>query len=242
METLVLDSIPFKVDIAELRRGLGMPEPAGAPELHEADDDSVRALKELAASAEKVARPKAAFKIGFIDERSADQVVIDGIRFSSRVLRVNLDPIHRVFPHVATCGEELEEWSAGVADPLDQFAADMIKELAVRDALEYLRAHICAVHAVKKLSHMNPGSLPDWPLPQQAPLFNLLGKLEALIGVRLTESFLMLPTKTVSGIFFPTEATFESCQLCPREVCPNRRAPYDRALFEARYGDQAAHA
>ena len=235
METLVLDTIPFKVDITELRRGLAMPEEAGA------DDPSARTLEELAASAEKVARPKAAFKIGFIDERAADEVVIDGIRFASRVLRVNLDPIHRVFPHVASCGKELDEWSEGVADPLDRFAADLIKELAVRAALDSLVAHICAGHAIKKLSHMNPGSLPDWPLPQQAPLFELLGDLKALIGVRLTESFLMLPTKTVSGIFFPTETTFESCQLCPREVCPNRRAPYEQALYESHYAVKSAH-
>jgi predicted transcriptional regulator len=59
--------------------------------------------------------------------------------------------------------------------------------------------------------------------------------------VRLTESFLMLPTKTVSGIFFPTEATFESCQLCPREECPNRRAPYEQALYESHYAVKSAH-
>ncbi len=242
METLVLDTIPFKVDIAELRRALGMSEAPGAVDQAGVDDGSALALEELAASAEKVAKPKAAFKIGFIDKRSADEVVIDGIRFQSRVLRVNLDPIHRVFPHVATCGRELEEWSQSIEDPLDRFTADMIKELAVRDAHEYLRAHISTGHAIAKLSHMNPGSLADWPLPQQGPLFELLGDLEALIGVRLTESFLMLPTKTVSGIFFPTEATFESCQLCPREVCPTRRAPYDKALFESRYAEKAAHA
>jgi hypothetical protein len=241
MATLVLDTIPFKVDIAELRRRLGMPEGPSTSKPAGVDHDSARALEELAGSAEKVARPKAAFKIGFIDERSAGEVVIDGIRFASRVLRVNLDPIHRVFPHVATCGKELEEWSEGIADPVDRFAADLIKELAVRDALEYLRAHICAKHAITKLSHMNPGSLPDWPLPQQAPLFELLGDLESLIGVRLTESFLMLPTKTVSGIFFPTEATFESCQLCPREVCPSRRAPYEQALYESRYAVKGAN-
>ncbi len=88
---------------------------------------------------------------------------------------------------------------------------------------------------------MNPGSLPDWPLPQQLPLFQLLGDVEGLIGVHLKESFLMVPTKTVSGIFFPTETRFESCQLCPREDCPGRRAPYDAALFQSRYGQSASH-
>jgi hypothetical protein len=132
METIVLDSIPFRVDLAELRRRLGVPEEAGA------DDGAGHALEKLAAAAERVARPKAAVKISFVDERSTDEVVLDGVRFSSRVLKVNLDPVHRAFPHVATCGRELEDWSVGLADPLESFAGDQIKELALRAALDHL--------------------------------------------------------------------------------------------------------
>ena len=35
-----------------------------------------------------------------------DSVVVDGITFKSRVLRVNLEQTHRVFPYLATCGTE----------------------------------------------------------------------------------------------------------------------------------------
>jgi len=45
----------------------------------------------------------------------------------------------------------------------------------------------------------------------------------------------MVPVKSVSGILFPTEESFASCQLCPREVCPGRRAPYDPDLYDAKY-------
>ena len=63
-------------------------------------------------------------------------------------------------------------------------------------------------------------------LGQQRQLFQLLGDVESSIGVRLTDSFLMIPNKTVSGILFPTEVPFYSCQLCTREACPRRRAEY----------------
>ena len=66
-------------------------------------------------------------------------------------------------------------------------------------------------------------------------LFDLLGEAPAAIGVKLLDSMLMTPTKSVSGIRFPTEETFESCQLCPMENCPNRRAPYDESLYERKY-------
>ena len=71
-----------------------------------------------------------------------------------------------------------------------------------------------------------------WPIEQQRELFALLGDVEGLIGVRLTASFLMVPTKSVSGLRFASAAEFYSCQLCRREKCPGRRAPFDRALWQ----------
>jgi hypothetical protein len=82
---------------------------------------------------------------------------------------------------------------------------------------------------------MNPGSLAEWPIGEQKLLFGLLGKVEELIGVQLTDSFLMLPIKTVSGIRFPKEGTYENCQLCPRQKCPGRKARYDEGLYQRKY-------
>ena len=59
--------------------------------------------------------------------------------------------------------------------------------------------------------------------------------MKDLIGVELTNSFLMVPSKSVSGIYFPTEIKFESCKLCPGEGCPGRQAPYDKNLLQAYY-------
>ncbi|KAH3763291.1 hypothetical protein Pelo_4857 [Pelomyxa schiedti] len=43
--------------------------------------------------------------------------------------------------------------------------------------------------------------------------------------------------KTVSGLLIPsppgdTTSQFVNCQLCPRPVCPGRRAPYDPAKWK----------
>jgi len=82
---------------------------------------------------------------------------------------------------------------------------------------------------------MSPGSLEDWPITEQPRLFKLLGEGAAATGVRLTDSCLMLPTKSLSRLTFPSEHGFESCRLCPRERCPGRRAPYDPDLYARRY-------
>ena len=79
---------------------------------------------------------------------------------------------------------------------------------------------------------MAPGSgaADIWPITQQKQLFSIFDNVEDLIGVKLTDKYLMLPIKSVSGIFFQTETTFETCQLCLRESCIRRRSPYDADL------------
>ena len=86
-----------------------------------------------------------------------------------------------------------------------------------------------------KTATISPGSgdVTVWPIEQQRELFALFVDVENLVGVRLTESFLMTPNKSVSGIRFPTEIDFQSCQLCHRENCPGRRAPFDKKLWES---------
>ena len=233
MDTTVLDPIAFRLDFEELRKTLRIRPGSGM------EDDLLR----LAEEAEALARPKALYKIAYIDSRNEDCVVVDGVTFKSRVLRVNLEEVHRVFPYVATCGPELDEWARSIEDMLQNFWADTIKEMALRQARAALLEHLKATYRLGETSAMSPGSLADWPIQQQRPLFQLLGSLEhtdgisflPAIGVRLTDSFLMIPNKTVSGIRFPTETSFESCQLCPREGCPNRRAAYDPHLWEEKY-------
>jgi len=70
------------------------------------------------------------------------------------------------------------------------------------------------------------GSADIWPITQQKELFSIFGDVESQIGVRLTDTYLMIPIKSVSGVIFQTETTFETCQLCPREACIGRSAEY----------------
>jgi hypothetical protein len=225
MDLTILDTIPFKPDRAALVKRLRVKE--GGSYLTE--------LLRLADEAEAIARPKAIYKVAFIDERGDDSVVVDGVRLTSRVLYVNLEPVYRVFPYVATCGVELDAWARAQDDMLYKYWADVIKEIAVRDAAQAVAAHMTEQYGLGKMSLMSPGSLDDWPLSQQRPLFTILGDVEGAIGVQLTDSFLMSPNKSVSGLRFATADDFASCQLCPRENCSGRRMPYDDTLYDRKY-------
>ncbi|MGC9467970.1 MAG: vitamin B12 dependent-methionine synthase activation domain-containing protein [Anaerolineae bacterium] len=229
-QAFVLDDIAFQPQISVLAKRLRL----------KPDSGQISELKPLLNEATSLARPKAMYRLAFIDEKRADSVLIDGVELRSRVLRVNLEIAHRVFAYIATCGTELQAWGEGLDDMVHQYWADAIKELALGAAIRALDEHLHACYELGKTATMAPGSLADWPIREQRPLFRVLGDPKAAIGVELTDSFLMIPNKTVSGIRFPTEERFESCQLCPRDICPGRRAAYEPDLFERKYNKAQA--
>jgi hypothetical protein len=222
MEIIRSKSIPFKFDLEELRKQL---------HVRSGTSDS-QELERLVNEAQRIAVPRYVYRQAFVTAKGDEYVLINDVRFESRVIRVNLDKAERTFPFVCTCGMELEDWGAKVDDWLMGFWVEGIKEAALRFALDAFFTHLETSYKLGHVSTMSPGSLENWPISQQQPLFQLL---EFPGEVRLTDSLLMVPTKSVSGIVFPTDANFQSCQLCPRENCPNRRAPYDETLYEREY-------
>lgn len=216
MDTVVLNNFPFEIDVAAL-----------LTKLHITQDSSYLAeIELLAAEAQLLARPKIAYKEATIEEKGDNFVVVDKIKLTSRVLRANMEEALKAYPFVITCGTELEAWSKQYTDYFTSFCADAIKEIVLRSAVKLFEEQLDKEFGLGHAVNMNPGSLADWPITEQIHVFNLLGNGAESIGVRLTDSCLMLPLKSVSGIRFPKTGTFENCQLCPRENCPSRKAPY----------------
>jgi hypothetical protein len=225
MDPIVLDRIPFQLELEGLKK-----------KLHVKDKSSLaRDLECLVAEAQSLGRPKALYRVSFIESRGDDFITVEGVTLKSRVLRVNLDQAYRIFPYAVTSGTQLDDWTKGMTDLLTSFAADAIKEDILYQAIHHLMEHFRESHHLVQASRMSPGSLADWPIDEQRPLFKILGNTKDLIGVSLNESLMMAPTKSVSGVCFPTEVDFVSCQLCPREACPGRKASYDKNLYERKY-------
>ena len=222
---MILDPIVYQPDRETLMRRLHIK--PSSPDAGEFD--------ELVQQAQTLARPKVIFEQVSITEKDRDEIAIGGYKFSSRVLRVNLKETQQVFIYVATCGVELEDWANQLTDMLHSFWSGAIREAALYAVTDDLGRYLDEHYHMGHLSTMHPGSLKDWPLSEQRPLFNLLGDVKGAIGVELTDSLLMVPTKSVSGVIFPTEADFQSCQLCQRDDCPNRQAPYDEMLYAQKY-------
>jgi len=220
----ILDPIPFNLDIDSLIERMCLS--AGTKEARE--------LQRLVRDAVETARPKAAFKECFVEHRGKDTVTIDGVPFTSRTLFRNLQDAQRVFPFVVTCGREVDRIVYAKRDFLKAYWWEEIKSDLLQIAADYLKSVLTSTFGLAKSATMSPGSgdMGIWPIEQQQQLFSLLGAVDDAIGVQLSDSFLMSPIKSLSGICFPTEVDFRSCQLCRRNNCPSRSAPFDRALWE----------
>jgi len=218
----ILDQIPFEIKVEQVMERLHLG----------SDEKYTEIVQEIMDEVLPVICPKAMYDTKFVEHIDRDKVEIGGVLFTSRVLRVNLDKVGRVFPYIVTSGIEAENVHVPDGDLMGKFILDAIKEMVLGSAGYYLNKYVKDKFKIDKMSIMSPGSLEDWPISEQKPFFSLFGNVEELIGVKLSDSFLMFPIKSVSGIYFPTESSFASCQLCPREKCPNRRAKYDPELKE----------
>jgi hypothetical protein len=217
----IIDKIDVSISPDDLRKRLHMEKDSDMSEIMPLIDVAVQLIE-----------PRALYDVRYIEEKFDDGVIVTGRRLKSRVLRKNLDQVERVFPFVITLGPKLGEKQAASTDLLESFYLDTIGNVALNSARKHLKRHLKSQFALEKISSMAPGSLSDWPIEEQAPLFKLLGDVETAIGVKLTGSLLMLPAKSISGIYFPTETSFFSCQLCPRKGCESRKAQYSPQLAQ----------
>jgi hypothetical protein len=224
-DAIILDHIPFTIEEDGLRSILKVR--PGTKMSGELCDMIARALP--------AARPRAAFKVAAIDSLGDAHVIINGVRFDSRVLKVNLTDAKVVYPFVATCGQELAEWAKSETGALHAFWADTIMLLALGSAMTALEEYLKEKINTSQLSCMNPGSLEDWPISQQSLLFELFGSAPEKVGVCLSPQMLLYPLKSVTGIHYVAGEHFVNCSFCPRQNCPTRRAEYDPALYGKKY-------
>ena len=229
----VLTGIPCKLNIQSLLKRC---------HIQEGSDDAVQ-FEALLNEARALASPKAVYKESFIDTKGKNFVIIDGVTFVSRALRANLEKVERAFPYVATCGRELDQINVSNHGFLGPFWLDTIKSVLLGLSRTYLNTYLERRYALGKTAAMSPGSgdATVWPIEQQKELFSIFGSVNDLIGVELTDSCLMIPNKSVSGIRFPTQIDFRSCMLCHRENCSGRSAPFDRKMWESHKNKDSDH-
>ena len=172
-----------------------------------------------------------------IEHNDGHQLTVGGQIFTSRVVCVNLESSDKVYPYVFTSGRKAYEYAIGLDDDLYKFWAHGICEIALKSFGASVYKMVKEELGTENVFNMGPGSVIDWPITEQKPLFALLGDVYENTGIELSDTFLMHPIKSGSGFYYVSEKHFASCMLCPRNGCPNRKAPFDSEKFKREYGE-----
>ena len=227
MQDGILEWTPQLPDMQHLRDRLRLDE--------DSDPDDLEQLEKMLREAQTVARPRAMCRVTPIEAKGPDWVELAGVRITSALVGQKLADQEICVLSIATCGPELGAWAqAYKADVMLQFWADEIMLAYLGEAIAGLDTHMkTEIFNGTKYARLSPGSLKEWPISGQGPLFRVLGAqddgkggLVSPLGVRLTPSFLMMPEKSVSSLSFLNDTGYVNCAYCPRLRCPNRRVPY----------------
>lgn len=192
MRATIKDKIDIILDKDEILKQLHIKE----------DNECIDEVLSLIETAEKLAKPKGVFKEVAIDFNDNNSIFINNTKFESPTLCLKLEKAKKVFVFVVTSGMELYEWSTAINDMLENYWANTINQVIVISAMKVLERIIKDEYNLNHLNRISPGFVEDWSMSEQNKLFGLMEGATETIGVKLTESSLMIPTKSISGILY----------------------------------------
>ncbi|MFB0502008.1 MAG: vitamin B12 dependent-methionine synthase activation domain-containing protein [Candidatus Bathyarchaeia archaeon] len=133
----------------------------------------------------------------------------------------------KVAPYVVTIGTKLEDCASKLARE-NVFLSYVLEQIG-NYALEIAKGNIKLLVEKKlgdRVSDFGPGEGTGklFGIEQQAVLFRILQPSKN-VGVRLTPSYLMIPRKSMSGVFAVTDEEYIACQYCPKK-CEHRTSAF----------------
>ena len=161
------------------------------------------ATRTMAARAGELAMPVAALRLVRVATVAEARVVLaEGPSFSGRAVARHLAGADRAIAFVLTLGAAVEAEVSALGqrhDLLEAYLLDLAGWAGLEAAVRALRRDLIAAFPRARVSHrLGPGHR-DWPLPEQVALLSLFE--DASAPVRLSEHGVLVPFKSVSGIF-----------------------------------------
>jgi hypothetical protein len=177
--------------------------------------------------------PKAIFDSFEIDRVEDDRVYFkSGDIFTGPNISKILQGSETAFLYIFTLGDEVDRIVQKERSSGDTLAA-IIVDTITTSMLGLLGDCVGEIIKNQGIKHPNWGSTCSyspgqykWTIEEQQKLFEMVDGKK--IGVELNESFLMVPLKSISGVygFGPKDKidkTKVACDLCPRESCIGRK-------------------
>lgn len=220
-----VDAKTLDISKDEILRGLGM-KPS------DADEYLLQLIERQLDEARLMLEPSAGYVISpdFLVNKGAHIIQIEGRVFDTHKQVTSLLAKSKYLVLFAcTIGDKLEKEAKkqmAAGNSLEGYIFDLIGSEFAECVAEKLHNEIekqAAIYTLKVSNRYSPGYC-NWPVSDQHKLFLLLGN--ANCGIRLTDSSLMLPVKSVSGLLGVGENMRRvkyKCDLCTDKDCIMRK-------------------
>jgi hypothetical protein len=162
-----------------------------------------------------------------------NEVLLENVHFNpGRQVIKHLINSEKIVMYICTAGEGISKRSKDYnnsGDLLEGYICDVIGSLLVEEAMTIIHKRFTdklIENLDKSTNRYSPGYC-DWNVEEQHKLFSLFP--EGFCGIRLSESALMHPLKSVSGIFGIGEnVKFHKyvCNACGQTTCIYRNLKY----------------
>ncbi|MFA5470335.1 MAG: hypothetical protein WC230_06495 [Bacteroidales bacterium] len=200
------------------------------PDGREETEAFAQDIRQVIIEAETHLQARAAYRLVTQTSLTGHILKLEGRDFHvGKILSKELHQTGKTAVFVCTAGEQIGELYRSylkLGDSLSAFFADLLGTIAVEKTLELLYQKLeqtflsLGMHTGQAFS---PGDC-GWPLAEQAALFSLMPG--NCCGIRLNQSMLMLPQKSLSGII-PLGKNLKrgkhQCSVCSSHNCPYRK-------------------
>lgn len=217
MAIKVIEHIPIELNVEELL------------EKYRIESSKKNELVALIKKYQKLIEAKAVYSFAKVKSITNDEVQLyRGDVFRGIILADMLEPEQSVFLFVVTVGPKVDEQIAEDAknNAIQRVYSAKIGNAAVGKASSYLK-HFAEKKLGTDVTHFGPGRGGGklFSIEQQKTLFQILDPSRN-IGVNLMPNYLMVPIRSISGIYAVSRLPYNACQYCPREICEGRTTPY----------------
>jgi len=221
---MVTTNNTFDIDRRRVFRDIGYP-PGSEPPAR-----MISLVNEYIENVHQFIAPSFSYVVRDITLVKGNSVLLeDGVIFQSGVIARLLERAVKVAVFVLTIGIYLEDTSVRLAHDglalqaavLDAIGSDATERLA--DSIESQISEVAHNQGLTISRRFSPGYC-DWDVSQQKMVFQTMKGDCA--GVNLTDSHLMLPRKSISGIIGIGNLGVEEynpCSTCDKEDCVDRR-------------------
>jgi hypothetical protein len=181
--------------------------------------------------AQQLVKPSYSYLISRVELVYGASVLLDnGTVFHSQIVARTLEKADEVIVFALTIGSELEDEAARLAregfilqaTTLETIGSLYTKQLA--DWVETRIGDLARAWGCTASQRFSPGHC-DWDVSQQKAVFRMLG--EDCAGIHLTDSCLMIPRKSMSGIIGIGGSDingYNPCTTCEKHDCVGRRS------------------